>query len=71
MPLINAARTYCPLAAWTPCLHHLPPEGEVVMTKIDDENGCRNGQELKRKGNLWFFPDDSMYVYYTPTHWRR
>lgn len=20
--------------------------------------------------NLWFLPDGSMYVYYTPTHWR-
>lgn len=39
------------------------------MTKIDNENGCRNEQPLKRRGNLWFLPDDSMYVYYTPTHW--
>ena len=21
-------------------------------------------------GNLWFFPDMSMYVYYTPRFWR-
>lgn len=47
-----------------------PPEGVTVKTKIDDENGCRNEQPLKRHGNLFFFPDDSMYVYYTPTHWR-
>jgi hypothetical protein len=25
---------------------------------------------LKRQGNLWYTPDGSMYVYYTPTHWR-
>jgi hypothetical protein len=27
-------------------------------------------QNLKRRGNLWWLPDDSMYVYFTPTHWR-
>lgn len=41
-----------------------------VMTKIDDANGSRNEQSLVRHGNLWFFPDMSMYVYYRPTHWR-
>jgi hypothetical protein len=46
------------------------PENEVVETKIDDENGVRNVQTLKRRGNLWWFPDDSMYCYYRPTHWR-
>lgn len=45
------------------------PEGKPVMTKIDDQNGPRNEQVLVRKGRLWFYPDMSMYVYYTPTHW--
>lgn len=54
---------------WVECGKLLPPDGQVVMTKIDDANGCRNEQELKRSGRLWFLPDDSMYVYYTPTHW--
>ncbi|MCP4650413.1 MAG: hypothetical protein GY853_10090 [PVC group bacterium] len=48
----------------------LPAEGEEVMTKIDDHKGVRNEQKLVRKGNLWFFPDMSMYVYYQPTHWK-
>lgn len=48
----------------------LPPVNLAVETKIDDERGCRNQQKLKRIGNLWYFPDGSMYVYYTPTHWR-
>lgn len=48
----------------------LPQEETVVETKIDDGKGCRNAQKLKRRGLLWFFPDGSMYVYYTPTHWR-
>lgn len=46
------------------------PDGLVVMTKIDDENGPRNEALLVKSGNLWFFPDRSVYVYYTPTHWR-
>lgn len=47
------------------------PEGKAVMTKIDDaEHGARNETSLIRRGNLWWFPDMSMYVYYAPTHWR-
>lgn len=46
------------------------PENVIVMTKIDDVKGVRNVQSLKRRGRLWFTPDDAMYVYYTPTHWR-
>jgi hypothetical protein len=45
------------------------PENVVVRTKIDDGQGVRNDQTLKRQGNLWWFPDGSMYVYYRPTHW--
>ena len=29
------------------------PEGVVIWTKIDDHLGCRNEQQLIRKGNLW------------------
>lgn len=46
------------------------PEGEVIRTIIIDDGGPRNLANLIRKGRLWFFPDMSMYVYYTPTHWR-
>lgn len=28
------------------------PQNTVVMTKIDDENGCRNEQMMQRDGNL-------------------
>jgi hypothetical protein len=55
---------------WNRCDLVLPPEGEIVMTKIDDDRGPRNEQTLKREGRLWFVPDGVMYVYYTPTHWR-
>lgn len=27
-------------------------------------------QTLVRQGRLWFFPDFSMYVYFTPKVWR-
>lgn len=55
---------------WTPLTDELPPEGVIVWTKIDDIKGPRNEQRLMRQGRLWYFPDGSMYVYYTPTHWR-
>jgi len=56
---------------WIPCSDQLPDEHVVVVTKIHGEGECeRNVQPLKRQGRLWFFPDGSMYVYYTPTHWR-
>ncbi len=55
---------------WIKCASALPPEGKEVMTKIDDIKGCRNETSLKLQNNLWWFPDMSMYVYYTPTHWR-
>lgn len=45
------------------------PENVPFLTKIDDENGVRNEQKLIRRGNLWWYPDGSMYVYYTPTHY--
>lgn len=52
------------------------PEGVEVMTKIDDENGVRNEQSLVKRTRipgetrpLFWTPDGTMYVYYTPTHW--
>lgn len=44
----------------------LPPHGEVV----DTLNSAGQMTQLKRVGNLWFFADGSMYVYYLPTFWR-
>lgn len=46
------------------------PENVVVMTKIDEADGCRNEQQLVRQGRMWFLKDKSMYAYYVPTHWR-
>lgn len=54
---------------WMPAAE--APDDVVVMTKIDDEKGCRNEARLKRSGNLWFIPNGEMYVYYQPTHYRR
>ena len=56
--------------AWHRVSENLPPEGVVVLTKISDHLGDRNETTLKRRGRLWFVPDGSMYVYYTPTHWQ-
>ena len=57
-----------PSSEWQPI--GTAPDGTIVETKIDDANGCRNEQQLRRGRNLWWFPDGSMYVYYRPTHWR-
>ena len=46
------------------------PEGIVVDTKIDDAGGVRNEQPLIRRGSLFFYSDETMYVYYRPTHWK-
>lgn len=57
------------------------PEGVLIETKIDDGAGCRNVQQLRRQGNLWYTgaggtcaecgqSKAGMYVYYRPTHWR-
>ena len=54
---------------WNRTATILPPEKQVVDTMISDIGGERNHQQLKRQGRLWFYPDGSMYVYYTPTHW--
>jgi hypothetical protein len=53
------------------------PEGVEVMTKIDDAAGERNVQTLVQRTRepgktrpMFWVPDGSMYVYYTPTHWK-
>lgn len=51
---------------WVAVAQELPEEGVVVQTR--SPGGME--QRLKRSGNLWFFPDGSMYVYYTPEFWR-
>lgn len=59
---------------WVEVVKELPPEGVYVSTKIDDADGVRNEQILKLRGRLWFCADNGqseMYVYYTPTHWKR
>lgn len=58
-------------ANWISVRDRRPPEGVPVLTKIDDGRGVRNEQSMVLRGNLWWFPDGSMYVYYTPTHWAR
>lgn len=55
---------------WIRVADQKPPHDVVVDTKIDDHLGARNEAPLRNRGNLWFFQDNSMYVYYTPTHWK-
>ena len=63
------------MSEWQPIADaggYLAPDGILVETKIDDENGVRNIQKMMRRGNLWINAGEpnEMYVYYTPTHWR-
>lgn len=58
------------MSKWKSTTETPPAEGQVVMTAIIDGKGERNTQPLKRYGNLWYLEDGSMYVYYTPTHWK-
>jgi len=51
---------------WNYTSSQLPNEGVVVLTVSD--SGME--QKLKRQGNLWYFADGSMYVYYTPVKWK-
>lgn len=58
------------MSEWIAVKDHLPEDGIVVDTKIEDYVGARNYQPLRRRGRLWFFANESMYVYYVPTHWK-
>jgi hypothetical protein len=44
----------------------LPAEGIVVLAMRSSGDVVM----LKYKAGLWFLPDWSMYVYYTPMFWR-
>ena len=52
---------------WTRVEQSLPPENALVDTI--SPGGIQ--QTLRRRGNLWFVPDGSMYIYYTPMMWRK
>ena len=54
------------MSGWTQTESALPPEGALVDAITP--NG--SPRVLRRKGNLWFLPDMSMYVYFTPVWWR-
>lgn len=46
------------------------PENKPVETAIIEDGSERLVQVLVRVKRLWFFEDKTMYVYYSPTHWR-
>lgn len=80
-PTTQTGWNYCPSCGakmdgnsksdnWIATSERLPPENQIVDTKIEDEKGRRNEDRLVFSNNLWWLPDKSMYVYYSPTHWR-
>ena len=54
------------MSNWTRVDKELPAQKREVMTL--SEGGIE--QSLMLQGKLWFHPDGSMYVYYTPVYWR-
>jgi len=54
---------------WVKVSDRLPPQNKIVRTKIDEGVRVRDEAKLIRKESLWWLPDESMYVYFTPTHW--
>lgn len=59
------------MSNWNDSSEFLPPQGIVVETKIDDNGDIRNETDLVYSNGLWWFPGESMHVYYSPTHWRK
>jgi hypothetical protein len=64
------------MSEWRPI--NTMPEGEPVMTKIDDAQGSRNEQVLVKRTRIpgetrpmYWTKGEEMYVYYEPTHWKR
>jgi hypothetical protein len=51
---------------WTPTKRALPPDNDEVEA-MDSGGHLRT---LRYDRNLWWFPDYSMYVYFTPKFWR-
>ena len=54
---------------WIKVSDRLPPQNNIVRTKIDEDGRVSNESKLIRKGTLWWLPDEAIYVYFTPTHW--
>jgi hypothetical protein len=54
---------------WIKTADRRPTNGSIVKTKIDDDRGVRNVDELLFRNNMWWEPTGQVYVYYTPTHW--
>lgn len=51
---------------WTDTSVGNPSEG----VEVDVVTPGGDTRRLVYASNLWWLPDRSMYVYFTPTHWR-
>lgn len=47
-----------------------PPEGEIIETCKIFNGKEEMKQDLILQGSLFWLKDKSIYIYYTPTHWR-
>ena len=58
-----------PKGNWIKVSDRLPPENKIVKTKVHKYGMVSNESKLVRKGSLWWLPNKSIFVYFTPTHW--
>lgn len=62
----DAQRAVDHKAHWTPTTRALP----TTDTPVETITPGGDQRTLRYHSGLWWLPDGSMYVYFTPTHWR-
>lgn len=58
-----------PTSTWIPVKNKLPEEFKKVLTRRKTRYGFTEPIELRRKGELWFFPDWTQKTYNEPDFW--
>lgn len=54
---------------WIPVAQELPPEGEIVLTKIQTADGNRTVRYMHRHETRWYWGGEWRAM--PPTHWAR
>lgn len=56
---------------WISVNDSLPPQKTVVKTIIFQKEKGRMEQNLMLIGRKWFLPGSTVYINYSPTHWKQ
>ena len=54
---------------WIETANYLPPEDELVETKVDEPPSCYNLIKLKLVNNVWLYENNTPFEGRQPTHW--